>query len=120
VKDQGPKKKKKEKKLSGEGDREPQNDAVQITLTDAPDIVEGSAKSKDKKKKKKLRKAYSSSTTTIPGESISEKPPGESQTAVNTTQNPPSDKVLEQHNESSNSCMQPPTVKVSSNISFSL
>ncbi|KAK2409177.1 serine/threonine-protein phosphatase 7 long form protein [Trifolium repens] len=112
VKDQDKKKRKKEKKPSEGDNKEPQNDVAPGTPVGAPDIVEGSTKSKDrKKKKKKLRKAHSSSTTTIPDESISGKQPGEPQGAVNTTQNPPPDKTFEQHNESSNSCMQPPPVK---------
>jgi hypothetical protein len=118
VKDQDKKKRKKEKKPSGEDNKEPHNDAAPNTSVGAPDIVEGPATSRDNKKKKKLMKAHSNSTTTAPDDSISGKPPGESQDAINTTQNPPLDKIFEQHNESSNSCMQPPPVKVSSNTFF--
>jgi hypothetical protein len=120
VKDQDEKKRKKEKKPSEGDNKEPQNDAAPGTLVGASDIVEESSKSKDKRKKKKLRKAHSSSNSTVPDESISGKQPGELQGAVNTVQNPPQDKTFEQQNESSNSCMQPPPVKVSSNTFFSL
>jgi hypothetical protein len=77
--------------------------------------VEDSEKSKDKKKKEKLRKAHSKSTTTISDNSIPERQPGELQGVNNPTQDPLQEKIHEQHNESSNSCLQPPPVKVSSN-----
>jgi hypothetical protein len=83
-------------------------------------VVEDPEKSKDRKKKKKSRKAHSSSTNTIPDNSIPVKQPGEPQGANNTTQDPLQEKAPEQHNESSNSCLQPPPVKVSPNAFFSL
>jgi hypothetical protein len=95
--------------------KEPHNDATPSAPVGASDVVEDPEKSKDKKKKKKLRKAHSKSTTTISDNSIPGRQPGEPQGANNITQDPLQEKIPEQHNESSNSCLQPPPVKVSSN-----
>ncbi|KAK2444270.1 hypothetical protein QL285_015310 [Trifolium repens] len=78
------KKKKKEKNQNEDGPKE-QHDNAQNPLAEASDAVEGPEKPKDKKKKKKLKKVQITSTST---------------------------KVSEHNNESSNSCLQPPPVKV--------
>ncbi|KAK2417589.1 hypothetical protein QL285_039872 [Trifolium repens] len=112
VQDTDKKKKKKETRQSEGHDTEPHNDAIPSAPVGASDVVEDPEKSKDKKKKKKkLRKAHSKSTTTISDNSIPGRQPGEPQGANNTTQDPLQEKIPEQHNESSNSCPQPPPVK---------
>jgi hypothetical protein len=107
------KKKKKEKKQGEESTKGQQDDVVQNTHTRASDAVEGPEKPKDKKKKRKLKKINSTSTGTAPEVSTPEPPLNEPQGANNDThQNPPQEKVSGHNNESSNSCLQPPSVKV--------
>jgi hypothetical protein len=103
------KEKKKGKKHSEEETMEQKENATQDTPVGAPDAE----KLKDKKKKKKLRKAHSTSTTTVPEVSTFDQQLGNPQGANNDKlQGPPQEKIFEQHNESSNSCLQPPPVKV--------
>jgi hypothetical protein len=111
------KKKKKEKKQNEEDPKEQKDDAAQNTLVGASDAVEGPEKPKDKKKK--LKKVHSTSTSTAPEISIPEKQPDNLQgTTKDKPQNLPQEKTSEHNNESSNSCLQPPPVKVLSNTLF--
>jgi hypothetical protein len=107
------KKKKKEKRQSEEDTKEQQDDTTQDTPVGASDAVEEPERPKDKKKKKKLKKVNSTSTTNVSAVSIPEKqlddPP---ETRKSEPQNPLQEKTSELNNESSNSCLQPPPVKV--------
>jgi hypothetical protein len=108
------KKKKKEQKQGEESTEEQQDDVVQNTHAKASDAVEEPEKPKDKKKKKKkLKKINSASTGTVPEVSTQEPPFKGSQSANNDQpQNPPQEKISGHNNESSNSCLQPPSIKV--------
>jgi hypothetical protein len=109
------KKKKKEQKQGEESTEEQQDDAVRNTHAKASDAVEEPEKPKDKKKKKKkkLKKINSASTGTVPEVSTPEPPFKGSQSANNDQpQNPPQEKISGHNNESSNSCLQPPSIKV--------
>jgi erythromycin esterase-like protein len=113
------KKKKKEKKQNEENPKEQKDDAAQNTFVGASDAVEGPEKPKDKKKKKKLKKVHSTSTSTAPEVSIPEKQLDNLQgTDQDKPKNSPQEKISEHNNESSNSCLQPPPVKVLSNTLF--
>jgi hypothetical protein len=104
------KKKKKEQKQGEESTEEQQDDVVQNTHAKASDAVEEPEKLKDKKKKKKINSA---STGTVPEVSTQEPPFKGSQSANNDQpQNPPQEKISGHNNESSNSCLQPPSIKV--------
>jgi hypothetical protein len=108
------KKKKKEQKQGEESTEEQQDDVVQNTHAKASDAVEEPEKPKDKKKKKKkLKKINSASTVTVPEVSTPEPPFKGSQSANNDQpQHPPQEKISGHNNESSNSCLQPPSIKV--------
>jgi hypothetical protein len=108
------KKKKKEQKQGEESTEEQQDDVVQNTHAKASDAVEEPEKPKDKKKKKKkLKKINSASTGTVPEVSTPEPPFKGSQSANNDQpRNPPQEKISGHNNESSNSCLQPPSIKV--------
>jgi hypothetical protein len=109
------KKKKKEQKQGEESTEEQQDDVVQNTHAKASDAVEEPEKPKDKKKKKKkkLKKINSASTGTVPEVSTQEPRFKGSQSANNDQpQNPPQEKISGHNNESSNSCLQPPSIKV--------
>jgi hypothetical protein len=106
---------KKEKKTSQDKPTEQKDNATQDTPVEVPSVE----KPKDKKKKKKLKKAYSASTTTNPEAPVLNEQLGNPQDAnTDKLQDPPQEKISEQNNESSNSCLQPPPVKVSSNTFF--
>jgi hypothetical protein len=118
VKDPAKKKEKKKDKQS-----------VQDTATEHKDDVSQDASvevlivnpTKDKKKKKKSKKTHSSTTSTAPEISILKEQLGSAQgvndnepqgTNKGITQNILQDQIFEHTNESSNSCFQPPLVKV--------
>jgi hypothetical protein len=82
---------------------------------------------KKKKKKKKLKKTHSWSTSTAPESSIPKEQPGDTQGANDTElqgannniiQDILQNKVPDHNNESSNSCLQPPPIKVFSSTFF--
>jgi hypothetical protein len=101
--------KKKEKKHSREESTE-QNDNV---TQDIPVEVSNAEELTERRKKKKSKKAHSSSTTTIPDDSTSGKQLDPPQDAIHETNKSPSqEKASGPNNESSNSCLQPPTIKV--------
>jgi hypothetical protein len=114
-------KKKKEKKQNEEDPKEQEDNAARNAPVGASDAVEGPEKPKDKKKKKKLKKMHSISTTNVSEVSMLEEQLDSPQGANNDKpQDPPQEKVFEHNNESSNSCLQPPPVKVLSKSLFFL
>jgi hypothetical protein len=107
--------KKKEKKTSQDKPTEQKDNATQETPVETPNAE----KPKDKKKKKKSKRAISTSTHLTSDASISEKQPDNPPVIGNPApQNLPLEKTSEQNNESSNSCLQPPPIKVFSKILF--
>jgi hypothetical protein len=73
------------------------------------------------RKKKKSKTTHSSSTTTIPDDSTSGKQPDPPQGANHeTTKGPSQEKISGPNNEISNSCLQPPSIKVIFELSFEL
>jgi hypothetical protein len=73
------------------------------------------------KKKKKLKRASSASTTTIPEISTLNEQLGRPQDAINEKpQDPPQHQNSNPNNESSNSCLQPPPIKVIPKFLFSI
>jgi hypothetical protein len=109
------KEKKKDKRTSQEEPSEQKDNSTQATPVEVLNVE----KPKDKKKKKKLKKANSASTTTILDAPVLDEQLGNPQGAnIDKLQDPPKEKISEQNNESSNSCLRPPSVKVSSHISF--
>jgi hypothetical protein len=118
---------KKEKKKNKQSARDVATEHKDDVCQDAS--VEILIVSPTKGKKKKSKKTHSSTISTAPEISILEKQPGNTQ-GVNdnepqginkgTTQNILRNLIFEHNNESSNSCLQPPPVKVSPNAFFSL
>jgi hypothetical protein len=109
------KEKKKDKRASQEEPSEQKDNSTQATPIEVLNVE----KPKDKKKKKKLKKANSASTTTNPEAPVLNEQLGNPQDAnTDKLQDPLQEKISEQNNESSNSCLQPPPVKVSSNPPF--
>jgi hypothetical protein len=114
VKDLEPKRAKKKDKQDAQDitTRQKDDDAsVEILLVTSP---------KDKKKKKS-KKTHSSNTSTAPEISILEKTPSGTQgittnkpqdSNMDNVQDFPQGHIFEHHNESSNSCFQPPPVMV--------
>jgi hypothetical protein len=103
------KEKKKEKRTNQEEPAEQQDNTTQ----DIPIETHNAEKPKDNKKKKKLKKAYSTSTTIVPEVSSLNEQLGNPKGAnTDKLQGPPQEKISEQHNDSSNSCLQPPPIKV--------
>jgi hypothetical protein len=101
--------KKKKKKTSQDKPTKQKDGATQDTPVEVPNAE----KPKDKKKKKKLKKACSASTTTIPEAPVLNEQLGNPHDAnTDKLQDPPQEKTSEQNNESSNSCLQTPPVKV--------
>jgi hypothetical protein len=68
-----------------------------------------------------LKNAHSTSAATIPEASTLNEPLGNPKDAINDVpQDPPQEKISDQNNESSNSCLQPPSIKVFLRIPFFL
>jgi hypothetical protein len=108
------KEKKKEKKTSHNEPAEQKDKATQDIPVEAPSVE----KPKDKKKQKKLKKAHSTSTTIVPEVSLLNEQPGGNPQGTNNDepQGPSQEKISEHNNESSNSCLQPPPIKVFSKL----
>jgi hypothetical protein len=113
--------KKKEKKKDKKHIREEPKEHKENVTRDTPVEVLNVDQPKDKKKKKKLKKTHSSSTSTAPDTSMPKEQPGSIQGTNNTelqgannniVQDVPQGKTPDHNNESSNSCLQPPPVKV--------
>jgi hypothetical protein len=103
------KEKKKDKRQSHEESTSPTDNITQ----NPPEGASNVEKLKERKKKKKSKKVYSSSNTTIPDDSTSGKQTDPPQGAIHeTNKNPSQEKVSGPNNESSNSCLQPPSNKV--------
>jgi hypothetical protein len=110
TKDAEKKKAKKKEKKHNRKESTEQNDNV---TQDIPVDVSNAEELKERKKKKKSRKAHSSSTTTIPDDSTSGKQLDPPQDVIHEADKSPSkENASGPNNESSNSCLQPPSNKV--------
>jgi aconitase A len=114
--------KKKEKKKEKKTSQEEPSDQRDNSTQDTPVEMFNAEKPRDKKKKKKkLKKTYSASTTTIPEVSTLNEQLGRPQDAINEKpQDPPQHQNSNPNNESSNSCLQPPPIKVIPKFLFSI
>jgi hypothetical protein len=110
--------KKKEKKIHRDEPVEQEGHTTQDNPVEISDVEKLKERKKKKKKSKKIR---SISTTTIPDDSTSGKQPDPPQGANHETNKGPSqEKISGPNNESSNSCLQPPSIKVFFELSFAL
>jgi hypothetical protein len=105
--------KKKEKKKDKRHNHEESTSQKDNITQNPPEGASNVEKLKERKKKKKSKKVHSSSNTTIPYDSTSGKQTDPPQGVIHeTNKNPSQEKVSGPNNESSNSCLQPPSNKV--------
>jgi hypothetical protein len=105
--------KKRERKKEKKTNQEAPSGQPDQTTQDTPIEVGEAEKPRDKKKKKKLKRTSSTSAATQPEASTFDNPIGHPDNKVHDQpQDPPQGNNSEPNNESSNSCVQPPPVKV--------
>jgi hypothetical protein len=109
--------KKKEKRMHRDEPVEQKGHTTQDNPVEIVDVE----KPRERKKKKKSKKTHSNSTATLPDDSTSGKQPDPPQGANHeATKDPSQEKTSGPNNESSNSCLQPPSIKVFFELSFTL